>query len=37
MFDEDTNLSEVESAFSSTAIINKILWAKKKKETNTNG
>ena len=37
MFDEDTNLSEVESAYSSSAIINKILCDKKKKESHNNG
>tara|TARA_Y100001970_G_C14159093_1_gene817422 strand:+ start:217 stop:1074 length:858 start_codon:yes stop_codon:yes gene_type:complete len=30
MFDEDTILSEVESAYSSSALMNKVLWDKKK-------
>ena len=37
MVDSDTNVAEVESAYSSAAIINKILWDKKKKEERKNG
>ena len=29
MFDDDTNVAEVESAYSSSALMNKVLWDKK--------
>ncbi len=32
MFDDDTILSEVESAYSSSALMNKVLWDKKKNQ-----
>ena len=32
MFDDDTVLSEVESAYSSSAFMNKVLWDKKKNQ-----
>ena len=34
MFDDDTNLGEVEAAFSSSALMNKVLWDKKKQMEN---
>jgi len=34
MVDDDTNLGEVEAAFSSSALMNKVLWDKKKQNEN---
>ena len=34
MIDDDTNLGEVEAAFSSSALMNKVLWDKKKQMEN---
>ena len=34
MFDDDTNLGEVEAAFASSALMNKVLWDKKKQNEN---